>query len=279
MGKFVHLHTHTEYSLLDGLSKIPKLVKKAKELGMDALAITDHGVMYGAIEFYNACRSEGIKPIIGCEMYMAPREHTSKEGKLDSDPYHMTVLAKDYQGYLNLMKLVSIAWLDGYYYRPRIDKELLKRYHDGLIVLSGCFGGEFIKALDSGGVDKAEEVAKEYLEIMGEGNYYFEVQNHHYDEYVQNPNLDSSVRQELESAARLQQQSWEAVKTLSAKLGVPYVATKDLHYIEKGDAEAHDAVLCVQTGKFVTDINRLRMIDTPEFYLKSPEEMEADFKD
>src|SRR5438874_697871 len=146
--KFVHLHVHTEYSLLDGISNIKKLVKKAKSLGMEALAITDHGNMYGAIEFYKACIEAEIKPIIGCEMYIAPRSHTDKEGKIDAEPYHLTVLAKNYQGYLNLMKLVSISWLDGYYYRPRVDKELLKKYHDGLIALSACPAGEFIRSLD-----------------------------------------------------------------------------------------------------------------------------------
>lgn len=277
-GKFVHLHTHTEYSLLDGISKIKNLVKRAKDLGMDALAITDHGVMYGAIEFYKTCKDADIKPIIGCEMYIAPRSHIQKEGKLDTEPYHLTILAKDYQGYLNLMKLVSIAWLDGYYYKPRIDKELLKQFHDGLIALSACPAGEFIRNLDSGGLEKAEKTAKEYLEIFGEGNYYFEVQNHHYKKQIQvNSGLDSSIRQDMENMARLQDLTWKAIKKLSPKLGVPIVATNDLHYVDLDDAEAHDAVLCVQTGKLVADIQRLRMIDTPDFYLKSPEKMLEDF--
>jgi DNA polymerase III subunit alpha len=278
MGTFTHLHVHTEYSLLDGISKIKKLVKKAKELGMDSLAITDHGVMYGAIEFYKACKAEGIKPIIGCEMYMAPRLHTDKEAKLDSDPYHMTVLAKNETGYKNLMKLVSIAWLDGFYYRPRIDKELLRKYHEGLILLSGCPGGEFIKGLESGGIKKAEEVAKEYLEIMGEGNYYFELMGHKWAEYAKKSE-EPSIKQDLERMQALQDRTWEAAQELSKKLGVPLVATKDLHYVERDDAEAHDAILCVQTAKFVSDINRLRMIDTPGYYLTSTEEMLEDFKD
>jgi DNA polymerase-3 subunit alpha len=148
-NKFVHLHSHTEYSLLDGLSKIKKMVKRTKELGMDSIAITDHGVMYGAIEFYKEAKAEGIKPIIGCEMYVAPRSHTSKEGKVDAEPYHMTILAKDLEGYQNLMKLVSIAHLDGFYYRPRVDKELLKQFHKGLI----CF--VFALSLISGIMQKA----------------------------------------------------------------------------------------------------------------------------
>src|SRR3989344_6956157 len=148
MARFVHLHNHTQYSLLDGLSKIPQLVRSVKNLGMDALAITDHGVMYGAIEFYKACREVGIKPIIGVEMYVAKRSHKDKEGKLDNEPYHLTVLSKNYQGYLNLMKLITIAQVEGYYYRPRVDKKLLQEFHEGLIALSGCPGGEFIRRLD-----------------------------------------------------------------------------------------------------------------------------------
>lgn len=276
--KFVHLHTHTEYSLLDGISKIPQLVKKAKELGMEALGLTDHGVMYGAIEFYKACKAEGIKPIIGVEMYVAKRSHKDKEGKVDSEPFHLTVLAKNYQGYLNLMKLVSIAHLEGYYYRPRVDKNLLQKYHEGLIALSGCPAGEFVRSLKEDSLEKAEKVAREYLEIFGAGNFYFELQNHYWLEHGQEI-LEPTIKKELAEMQALQDLTFKTVKTLSKKLGIPMVATKDLHYINKTDAEAHDAVLCVQTGKLVTDIKRLRMIDTPEFYLKSPEEMAEDFKD
>ncbi|QQG43398.1 MAG: DNA polymerase III subunit alpha [Candidatus Daviesbacteria bacterium] len=278
MAKFVHLHTHTEYSLLDGISKIPQLVKRAKELGMEALALTDHGVLYGAIEFYKACRAEGIKPIIGVEMYIAKRSHKDKEGRVDSEPFHLTVLAKNYQGYLNLLKLVSIAHLEGYYYRPRVDKNLLREHHEGLIALSGCPAGEFIRSLEEDSLEKAEKVAKEYLEIFGAGNFYFELQNHHWSEHAQQA-LEPAIKKELADMQELQDLTFKAVKILSKKLNIPLVATKDLHYINQADAEAHDAVLCVQTGKLVTDIKRLRMIDTPEFYLKSPEEMAEDFKD
>lgn len=278
MGKFVHLHVHTEYSLLDGITHIKDLIKRAKELGMDALAITDHGSMYGAIEFYKACRDAEIKPIIGCEMYVAPRSHTQKEGKIDADPYHLTLIAKDYQGYLNLMKLVSTAWLDGYYYRPRVDKELLRKHHEGLIALSSCPAGEFIRSLDSGGLEKAEATAKEYFEIFGEGNYYFEVQDHHWGEHAKEVS-EPSIKADLERMQKLQDVTFEAVKKLGEKLNIQTVATKDLHYVNQEDAEAHDAVICVQTGKFVTDINRLRMVDTPEFYLASPEKMIEDYKD
>src|SRR3990172_511436 len=158
MNRFVHLHGHTEYSLLDGLSKIPKLVKEAKSLGFEALAITDHGIMYGAIEFYKDCREAEIKPIIGIEMYIAKRSHKDKEGKVDSEPFHLTVLAKNFQGYLNLMKLTTIAHTVGYYYRPRVDKALLREFHEGLIALSGCPSGEFIRSLNAKDLSKAEEV-------------------------------------------------------------------------------------------------------------------------
>ncbi len=279
MGKFVHLHSHTEYSLLDGITKIKALVARVKELGMDAVAITDHGSMYGAIEFYKACKEAEIKPIIGCEMYVARRLHTDKEGKQDAEPYHLTVLAKDQTGYKNLMKLVSIAHLEGYYYRPRVDKELLKKYHEGLIALSACPGGEFIRAINSNdNFTAAEKVAKEYLEIFGAGNYYFELQNHHWDKHAQRA-TDPKIRSELQRMAELQELTFKTIRELSPKLGIPMVATKDFHYLKQDDAEAHDAVLCVQTGRFVVETNRLRMVDTPEFYVTSPEEMEADFTD
>ena len=277
--KFVHLHTHTEYSLLDGLSKIPKLVKAAKDLGMEALAITDHGSMFGAIEFYKACQDAGIKPIIGCELYVAPRSHLSKEGKVDAEPYHLTVLAKNYQGYLNLMKLVSISHLDGFYYKPRVDRELLKKYHEGLICLSGCPGGEFIRNLKTGDYSKGEAVAKDYLEIFGEGNYYFELQNHLYKDILSRGGLEQSVRADLENMAQIQDLTWAASKELSKKLGIPLVATNDLHYIKKEDAEAQDCLVCIQTGKTIMEFNRLRMVDTPDLYLKSPDEMLASFKE
>ena len=278
MVKFTHLHGHTEYSLLDGISKVSKLVKKVKDSGMDAVAITDHGVMYGAIEFYKACRAADIKPIIGAELYVAKRSHKEKQAKLDNEPYHLTVLAKSYQGYLNLMKLVSIAHLEGYYYRPRVDKELLKQYSEGLIALSGCPGGEFVKSLKDDSMDNAKKVAEEYLSIFGEGNYYLELQNHHWGEHALNA-PDNQIKADLERMQKLQDLTFTTVKELSKKLGIPMVATKDFHYVEKSDAEAQDAVLCVQTGSLVSETKRLRMIDTPEFYVKTPEEMVEDFKD
>lgn len=278
MSRFVHLHTHTEYSLLDGLSKIPKLVKATKDLGMDALAITDHGALYGAIEFYKACQDTGIKPIIGAELYVAKRSHKDKEGRVDTEPFHLTVLAKNYQGYLNLMKLVSISHLEGFYYRPRVDKILLEQFHEGLICLSGCPASEFIRGLTSADrFKKASEVARTYLGIFGEGNFYFELQNHFYEDFLENPDLDETIKRDLEQMSELQALTWEAASKLSPKLGIPIVATNDLHYIKKEDAEAQDALICIQTGKFLTDLNRLRMIDTPNLYLKSPAEMKEAF--
>ncbi len=278
MGKFVHLHSHTQFSLLDGLSKIPELVKRVKELGMDALAITDHGAMYGVIEFYKACKEAGIKPIIGVETYVAKRRHTDKEARIDSEPYHLTLLAKNYEGYLNLMKLVTIAQVDGFYYRPRVDKDLLKTYHEGLIALSACPGGEFIRGLEEGGLEKAEVVAREYQEIFGEGNYFFELQKHPYEHSAKIATNEAIIKDQ-ERMAHLQDLTWEAVKILSKKMNIPIVATNDFHYIYKEDAEAQDALLCVQTANLVADINRLRMIDCPDYFVKSPEEMAADFKD
>lgn len=278
MAKFVHLHGHSEYSLLDGLSKIPQLVKTVKDLGMEALALTDHGVMYGAIDFYKECLEAGIKPIIGVEMYLAKRSHKDKEAKLDSEPYHLTILAKNYQGYLNLMKLTTIAHIDGYYYRPRIDKDLLRQFREGLIALSGCSSGEFIKTLDEKGIEKAEQVAKEYLQIFGEGNFYLELQKHPYEISALNA-VDENIKKDQENMARLQEVFWDGVKVLSKKLGIPPVATNDFHYIEKEDAEAQDILLCVQTGQFVTEIDRLRMVDCPDYFVKSPQEMEEDFRE
>lgn len=278
MSKFVHLHSHTQYSLLDGLSKIPELVKRVKELGMDALAITDHGSLYGAIEFYKACKEAGIKPIIGVETYVAKRAHTDKEAKIDAEPYHLTLLAKNYQGYLNLLKLVTIANVDGYYYRPRVDKELLKQYHEGLIALSGCPSGEFIRGLDEAGIEKGAEIAKTYLEIFGEGNYYFELQAHPYKDAALRA-VSEEIKRDQENMARVQRIVRDGVKILSKKLNIPIVATNDFHYIKKEDAEAQDILLCVQTGKLVSDTNRLRMIDCPDYFVKSPEEMSEEFKE
>ncbi|MDO8498332.1 MAG: DNA polymerase III subunit alpha [bacterium] len=279
MPNFVHLHGHTEYSLLDGISKVKKLVKAVKEMEMNAVAITDHGVMYGAIEFYKTCLDQEVKPIVGCEVYVAKRSHKDKEGKVDTEPYHLTLLAKNYQGYRNLMKLTSIAHLDGYYYKPRVDKELLKEFHEGIIALSGCPGGEFAESLKEDDFKEGEGIIKKYLEIFGEGNFYLELQDHEYEKLLKQPNLEPRVLQDLQRMAAFQKIWWKAVRQLSSKVGLPIVATNDYHYVNLDDADAQDAVLCVQTGKFIKDINRLRMIDTPNLYIKSSEEMSGMFSD
>ncbi|MBU1000487.1 DNA polymerase III subunit alpha [Patescibacteria group bacterium] len=277
MSKFVHLHNHTQYSLLDGLSKIPKLIKAVKNFGMESIALTDHGVMYGAIEFYKACQKAGIKPIIGVEMYVAKRSHKNKEGRLDSEPFHLTVLAKNYQGYLNLMKLTTIAHCDGFYYKPRVDRSLLKEFREGLIALSGCPAGEFVRSINSRDPKKAEEVIKDYLELFGEGNFYLELQSHPYQQSL-NEATDDKVKKDLQEILDIQNQTWSRVKQLSKKIGVPIVATNDCHYVSKKDAEAQDALLCVQTGKLLSDVDRLRMIDTPDYFVKSSKEMAENFK-
>ncbi len=277
MSRFTHLHGHTEYSLLDGLCKVKKLVKKAKELEMEAMAITDHGTMYGCIEFYKTCKENEIKPIIGCEVYVAPRSHLDKQGKVDSEPYHLILLAKDLGGYRNLMKLVSIAHLDGYYYKPRVDKELLKKYSQGLICLSGCPAGEFIRNIGDD-LKKAEAVAKEHLAIFGEGNYFFELQSHPYGELALKAS-ESVIKADLERMQGIQEVTFRAIRELSKKLGVMPIATNDFHYVEKDDAEVQDAMLCVQTGKLLSDINRMRMIDTPDYYVKSYDQMQEAFKE
>lgn len=278
MAKFVHLHGHSEYSLLDGLSKIPQLIKTVKDLGMDALALTDHGAMYGAIEFYKACREVNIKPIIGAEMYVAKRSHKDKEGKLDSEPYHLTVLAKNYQGYLNLMKLITIAQCEGYYYRPRVDKKLLQEFHEGLIALSGCPSGEFVRSLKEDEFSKAEEVARTYRDIFGEGNFYLELQSHPYEEELELA-TDERIKKDLKNLVDSQKLARISAKEISKRAGIQIVATNDFHYIQKEDAEAQDVLLCIQTGKFLSETDRLRMIDTPDYYVKSPDEMVEAFLD
>ena len=244
---------------------------------MDAIAMTDHGVMYGAIEFYKECKAAGIKPIIGVEMYVAKRSHLDKEGKLDAEPFHLTVLAKNYQGYLNLMKLTTIAHCEGYYYRPRVDKKLLKQHCEGLIALSGCPSGEFIRTLTDKDIKKAEEVAESYREIFGE-DFYFELQHHPYQESLDLAE-DEVIKRDVRRLLDIQNQTKKAVIELSYKMGIKIVATNDFHYIKQEDAEAQDALLCIQTGKFLSETKRLRMIDTPDYFLKSVDEMLENFKD
>lgn len=253
MPDFVHLHIHSEYSLLDGANRIKDLPVRAKELGMNAIALTDHGVMYGAIDFYKACKKEGIKPIIGCEVYVAPRSRFDKDPNLDKKYNHLILLAKNNEGYRNLSKLVSIGFIDGYYYKPRIDLEVLEKYHEGLICLSGCLAGAISQAIIGNDMEKAKQIALWHKNLFGE-DYYLELQNNGIKEQIM-------VNQKLVELARL--------------LDIPLVGTNDAHYLKKEDAYNHEVLLCIQTGKKMSDIDRMRF-ETEELYVKSPEEM-ADF--
>lgn len=253
---FTHLHVHTEYSLLDGSAKIKELVARAKELGMKALAITDHGVMYGAIDFYKACKAEGIKPIIGCEVYVAPGSRFDREiVKGDDRYYHLVLLAKNDEGYRNLSKIVSTGFLEGYYYKPRVDMEILEKYSDGIIALSACLAGEVATNLRKNNYEGAKAAALRHLEIFGENHYYLELQDHGIEE---------------------QRTVNAGIMRLSKETGIPLVATNDSHYISADDAEAHDVLLCIQTGKVVSDTDRMKY-EGGQFYLKSPEEMASLF--
>ena len=253
MSEFVHLHIHSEFSLLDGANRIKDLPVRAKELGMKAMAITDHGVMYGAIDFYKACKKEGIKPIIGCEVYVAPRSRFDKE-PIDKQYYHLILLAKNNQGYKNLSKLVSIGFTEGYYYKPRIDLEVLEKYHEGLICLSACLAGAVNQALLNGQTEKAEEIALWHKKVFGE-DYYIEIQN-------------NGIREQVLANQKLVQ--------LARKLDIPLVATNDAHYLKREDSYSHEILLCIQTGKRMSDEDRMKF-DTDELYVKSPEEMSEYF--
>ncbi len=255
MSNFVHLHIHSEFSLLDGANRIKDLPVRAKELGMDAMAITDHGSMFGAIDFYKSCKANGVKPIIGCEVYVAPRSRFDKDPDLDSRYSHLILLAKNNEGYKNLAKLVSIGYVDGFYYKPRIDHEVLEKYHEGLICLSACLAGEVNQAILENDMEKAKKAALWHKSIFGD-DYYLEIQN-------------NGIKEQVLANQKLIE--------LSRKLDIPLVATNDAHYLKKEDAYNHEVLLCIQTGKRMTDEDRMRF-DTDELYVKSPEEMSEYFK-
>ncbi len=255
MENFVHLHVHTEYSLLDGACRIKDLVSAVKEMGQTACAITDHGNMFGAIAFYNECIAQGIKPIIGCEVYVAPYSRFNKYGKEDMKPYHLILLCENNVGYYNLMKLVSFAYTEGFYNRPRIDAELLEKYHEGLICLSACLAGEIARKLSVGDYDGAKYTAVKYRRIFGHNNYYLELQNHKF--------MDEERIVPL-------------IVKLSRETGIPLVATNDVHYIKSEDYDIQEALVCISTGTTMKEPSKIKF-PTHEFYLKSQYEMEELF--
>ena len=253
---FTHLHVHTEYSLLDGSNKIQEYVNRVRELGMDSAAITDHGVMYGVIDFYRAARAAGINPILGCEVYVAPGSRFDREiGSGDDRYYHLVLLAENNQGYANLMKIVSKSFVEGFYYKPRVDLQLLEKYHEGLIALSACLAGEVARFLTRGMYEDAKAAALRYQDIFGKGNFFLELQDHGIPE-------QQNINQQLLKMHR--------------ETGIELVATNDVHYTLAEDAQPHDVLLCLQTGKKLSDENRMRY-DGGQYYVKSPEEMERLF--
>ena len=250
--RFAHLHVHTEYSLLDGSNKITEYVNRVKELGMDSAAITDHGVMYGVIDFYRAAKAAGIRPILGCEVYVAPGSMYDKENVGGEDRYyHLVLLAENNTGYSNLMKIVSKGFTEGYYYKPRVDKEVLETYHEGIIALSACLAGEVAREITRGRYETAKEAALSYEKIFGKGNFFLELQDHGIPD---------------------QQQVNQALLRMSQETGIELVCTNDVHYTYADDAKAHDVLLCIQTGKKVNDEDRMRY-EGGQYYVKSPEEM------
>ncbi len=254
MRDFAHLHVHTEYSLLDGSGKISKLIKRTKELGMKSIAITDHGAMYGAVDFYNEAVKNGIKPIIGCEIYVAGKSMSIKEPNKENDTYHLVLLVKNEKGYENLMKIVSAASIEGFYYKPRVDHDFLRAHSEGLIATSACLGGEVQKWFLRGNKEKAKECALRYKDIFGE-DFYLELQYH---------NVDEQLRVN------------EKVIELSKECDIPLICTNDVHYIAQEESKSHEILLCIQTGKTMEDESRMKY-PSNEFYLKSPEEMEKIF--
>lgn len=274
MSKFVHLHLHTEYSLLDGLCKISPLIAHVKQSGMDAVAITDHGTMYGVIEFYKKCKAEGVKPIIGVEGYickdMESKDRTSKYN-------HLILLAKDEEGYKNLMRLTSIAHVQGYYYKPRFDFSILKKYSKGLICTTACPQGEVSQSLFHEGYEQAKKVTEKYADVFKD-DLYIELQNRDYSKPLENIK-NNEIRNQLLEMQDFANKVNPLLVKLSRDMGIPLVATNDCHYIKKEDAQAQDAAVCIATGKTVDETKRMRYIDNPDYYVKTPEEMSEVFKD
>ena len=254
---FAHLHVHSEYSLLDGACRIEPMLDKIKSMGQTSVALTDHGVMYGVVDFYKAAKARGIKPIIGCEVYVAPRSRFDKVHGIDSERYHLILLCKNNTGYKNLIKIVSEGWVNGFYTKPRVDKELLEQHHEGLIALSGCLAGEVARALERSDYEEAKKVAEWYSNVFGEGNYYLEIQNHGLDEQLRiNPMLIS----------------------LSRELNIPLAATNDAHYVDKQDSKIQQVLICIQTNHTLGEDTGLEF-GTQEFYLKSEDEMREAFSE
>jgi len=255
--KFVHLHVHTQYSLLDGAIKIDVLLKRAKEFGMDAVAITDHGTMFGTAEFYEKALKAGIKPVVGCECYLAPRRLTDKTAEDGKNLSHLVLLAENQEGYRNLCKMASVGQLEGFYYKPRIDKELLKQHSKGLIALSACLHGEIPRLIQAGRAEQADEAARFYLDVFGENNFFLEIQK---------------------NGIEVQERVNQALSDMSSRLSIPLVATNDCHYLNKEDVRAHEVLLCIQTGKTMHDEDRFKF-GTDQLYFKPKEVMYAEFKD
>ena len=253
---FVHLHVHTEYSLLDGSNKIKEYVRRVKELGMTAAAITDHGVMFGVIDFYREAKAQGINPIIGCELYVAPHSRFDRKVQPGEDRYyHLILLAENDKGYENLMKIVSIGYVDGFYYKPRVDFETIERYHEGLICLSACVAGEVPRLIQRGRYEEAKECALRYEACFGKDNYFLELQDH---------------------GLPIQKDVNTALLRIHQETGIGLVATNDCHYTYKEDDKPHDVLLCIQTGKKIQDEDRLRY-EGGQYYVKSEEEMRSLF--
>ncbi len=252
-NNFTHLHVHSEYSLLDGAATVKKLVNQAKKLEMDSMALTDHGNMFGAASFFSAAKSADIKPIIGIEAFIAPGNRREKDSKgISEASNHLILLAKNNQGYKNLLKLSSIGYTEGFYYRPRIDREVLEAHHEGLICTSACLGGEIPSAISSGNMEKARQVTEYYAKLFGE-DFFMEIQWHCEDQNVMTPMLVD----------------------LANQVGVPLVATNDVHFLEEGDYQAHAALTCISTGKTIDDEKRMKY--PPEIFLKNPQQMRSMF--